>query len=141
MAKNKNTQRIFLICRWMTVCQKVPKSYVLSKSIFDIKKTFKNINLGDYFSVKTLFSSFNFEPLYFLKLSPIFDELTFLVWIFFLSSMLILDQKILLFSTSGCFEIPQPNWYYYLFLCLRNCTMQSFKKYIRLWRFLKLSPL
>ena len=36
---------------------------------------FKNINLGDHFLLKTLFSSFNF---YFLKLRHIFEELTFI---------------------------------------------------------------
>ena len=41
---------------------------VLSKSIFDVKNqqnffkkiSFKNINLGDHFLVKTFFSNFNF---------------------------------------------------------------------------------
>ena len=51
--------------------------------IFDIKKAFKNINLGDYFLVKTLYSIVNFEPLYFLKLCPIFDKLIFIARFFF----------------------------------------------------------
>ena len=61
---------------------------ILSKSIFDVKinqifakkKLFNNVNFGDHF-VKTFFPDSIFEPLYFLKLCPIFDELTFLVGI------------------------------------------------------------
>ena len=62
----------------------------LSKSIFNVKNQLsffqkknlsKNIYLGDHSLVKTYFSKFNFEPLFFLNLRPIFDELTFLVGI------------------------------------------------------------
>ena len=66
---------------------------LLSKSIFDVKdlpnfykKYFpfnKNINLGDHFLVKTFFLDSIFEPLYFLKLCPILDDLIFLVGFFF----------------------------------------------------------
>ena len=64
----------------MTIHLKVRK-IVLSQSIFDIKnqlffyqkKSFKNINLGDHFFLNSIF-----EPLYSLKLRPIFDKLTFL---------------------------------------------------------------
>ena len=72
----------------MTVCQKVPKSYFqsqfwMSKIIRIFKKKLsKNINLGDHYLLKTFFSKLNFEPLYFLKLRPIFDRLSLLVGIF-----------------------------------------------------------
>ena len=63
---------------------------VPSKSIFDVKNqliffkkiSFKNINLGDQFLVKTFFLDSIFEPLYLLKLCPTFDKLTFLLGIF-----------------------------------------------------------
>ena len=83
--------------------QNVPKLYFWSQ--FCMSKTnrfflFKNINLGDHFLVKTLFSRFNFQPLYFLKLCPIFDELTFPCRIL-LKKVSLVDPwpKILLFRT------------------------------------------
>ena len=64
------------------VHQKVPKSYFqgqfsMSKinGIFSKKKSFKNIHLGDHFLKKHFFQTSIFEPLYFLKACPIFDEL------------------------------------------------------------------
>ena len=57
--------------------------------------TFKNINLGDRFLLKTFFLDSIFEPPYFLKLCPIFDELSFLVGFSFFFPW----TKILLFRT------------------------------------------
>ena len=54
-----------------------------------------------------------FEPLYFLKLRPIFDRLSLLVGTFykkFLGGMLILGQKPY-FLVPTIFKIPQPNWH------------------------------
>ena len=74
----------------------------------------KNKNIQEYQFRRQLFSNFskfNFEPLYFLKLFPIFDKLTLLVGIFeriFLGGMLILDQKPYLLGPT-IFEISQPN--------------------------------
>ena len=72
----------------MTVCQKVPKSYFQSQfwmsknnRIFSKKNLPKNINLGDLYLSKTFFNSI-FEPIYFLKLRPIFDKLSLLEGIF-----------------------------------------------------------
>ena len=63
------------------VRQKVPKLYFQSQfsmskidGIFSKKKSFKNINLGDNFKKKLFFLTPIFEPLYFLKSCPIFDE-------------------------------------------------------------------
>ena len=93
---------------------------VLSKSIFGVKnqpnffkkkKSSKYINLGDPFLLKTFFLDSIFEPLYFVKLHSIFDELTFLVGLFmnfFLGSMLILGQKTY-FLGPTISKIPQPN--------------------------------
>ena len=54
---------------------------ILSKSIFDVKN--QSINLRDHYLVKTsFFLNSTFEPLYLLKLSPIFDKPTFLIGIF-----------------------------------------------------------
>ena len=57
---------------------------VPSKSIFNVKnrsnffkKKLSKINLGDHL-VKTFFLNSIFEPLYFLKLRPIFDKLALL---------------------------------------------------------------
>ena len=56
--------------------QKLPKSYFQSQ--FLCQKPFffgfKNINLGDHFFIYCFLTSI-FEPLYFLKSCPIFDEL------------------------------------------------------------------
>ena len=54
---------------------------VISKSILDVKNQsyfFLKIlsNLGHHYLVKTFLSKLDFEPLYFLKLRPIFDKLT-----------------------------------------------------------------
>ena len=77
------------ILRVMTVCQKVPKSYFQSQFwISKINRTFskkilsKNINLGDHYLLIFFFLNSIFEPLYFLKLCPIFDRLSLLVGIF-----------------------------------------------------------
>jgi len=43
--------------------------------IFSEIISYKNINLGDHFLYKIFFLTSIFEPLYFLKLCPIFDEL------------------------------------------------------------------
>jgi hypothetical protein len=61
------------------------------KSIeFFQKKISKNINLGDRFLVKTyFFLNSIFESLYFLKLRPIFEELTFLIGFFFQCSLVV----------------------------------------------------
>ena len=76
---------------WITVVKKVPKLYFQSQfsmskinRIFQKKNSFKNINSEEHFLLKTFFLNHFFldsifEPLYFLKLCPIFDELTFLV--------------------------------------------------------------
>ena len=91
--KNKHTQMeviVFLQIHLMTVHQKVPKSYFqcqfrMSKISPIFSKTFlsKNINLGHHYLLKTLFFLNSiFEPLYFLKLRPIFDKLSLLVGIF-----------------------------------------------------------
>ena len=53
-----------------------------STDFFQKKNSSKNINLGDHLLLKTFFSRLNFESLNFLKLCPIFDELTFPVGIF-----------------------------------------------------------
>ena len=61
---------------------------VLSKSIFTVKNqrnflniifSFKNVNLGDLLFEKNII----FEPVYFLKLFPLFDKLTFINGFFF----------------------------------------------------------
>ena len=84
---------------------------VLSKSIFNVtnqlnffkKKSFKNINLGDHFLVKIFDLDSIFEPLYFLKLCSIFDELTFLLDFFSLTlgqkSYFLGPTKLMLMST------------------------------------------
>ena len=57
-----------------------------------------------------------FEPLYFLKLCPILDELKFL------GIMLNLGQKSY-FLRPTIFKIPQPNWYCYTktdFICIEK---------------------
>ena len=74
----------------MTVRQKVPKSYFQSQfwmskinRIFSKKILSQNINLGDHYLLKTfIFQNSTFEPLYFLRLRPIFDRLSLLVGIF-----------------------------------------------------------
>ena len=87
MPKSQHAQRIFFLKQSYNelymVHQKVPKLYFqrqFSMSKIDgasSKKTsFKNINLGDQFFVKNIFFLTSiFEPLYFLKSCPIFDEL------------------------------------------------------------------
>ena len=70
------------------VCQKVPKSYILSKLIFYVKidGIFLNFFFIDEYQfrrplfVKNFFLTPIFEPLYFLKSCPIFDELAFPVF-------------------------------------------------------------
>ena len=100
-------------------CQKEPKSYFQSQfwmtknnRIFSKKFDYsKNINLGDHYLLKLFFLNSIFEPLYFLKLRPIFDRLSLLVGIFkrfFLGGMLILCQKPY-FLGPTIFKIPQPN--------------------------------
>jgi hypothetical protein len=94
----------------MTVCQKVPKSYFQSQlsmskidRMFQIFFSFKNINIKHYFLASI------FEPLYFLKSFPIFDELSFIdgiSYLYFPLSMLILGQKSC-FLGPTIFEIPQ----------------------------------
>ena len=71
----------------MKVRQKVPKLYFQSQ--FKMlnnnhlkKKLSKKINLGDHYLLKTFFLNSIFEPLYFLKLRPIFDKLSLLIGIF-----------------------------------------------------------
>ena len=44
------------------------------QGIFSKKKSFKNINLGNHFFLKTFFLTLIFEPLYFLKSCLIFDK-------------------------------------------------------------------
>ena len=77
---------------------------VLSKSIFDVKNQLNffekdfHLRISIYetnFKKKHFFLDSIFEPLYFLKLCPIFDELTFLVGFFFLGPTI--------------FKIPQSN--------------------------------
>ena len=98
--------------------QKVPKLYFQSQfSMSKINWIFssKNINLGDHFLLKTFFLDSIFEPLYFLELCPIFDELTFLVGIFksfFVVPMLIFGQKSDFFGPT-VLKISQPNCIYY----------------------------
>ena len=91
----KLSNQTILLASPMPVCTFVEEplalsaKIVFSKSIFDVKnqsnfrkkKLSKNINLGDCFLV-FFFLNLIFEPLYFLKLRPIFDELTFLAIIF-----------------------------------------------------------
>merc|ERR1712051_874940 len=70
-------------------CQKLIK-------FFQKKILSKNINLGDHYLSKTFFLNSIFEPLYFLKLCPIFDRLSLFIGIFkrfFLDVMLIFGQK------------------------------------------------
>ena len=74
----------------MTGRQKEPKLYFQSQfwmskinRIFSKKNLSKNINLGDhYIYQKTFFLNLIFEPLYSLKLRPIFDRLSLLIGIF-----------------------------------------------------------
>ena len=76
-----------------------------------INPVFTKKNLGDHFLERTFFLNLIFEPLYFLKLRPIFDELIFLVGFFFfkfLGGMLILGQKTYLLGPN-ILKIPQPN--------------------------------
>ena len=80
--------RCILRIRGAPVCQKVPKSYFQSQfsmskidGIFQKKKKFKNINLGDHFLKKLFFLTPIFEPLYFLESCPIFDELVLPVFL------------------------------------------------------------
>ena len=62
----------------------IQSQFSMSKinQFFSKKIWFKNINLGEHFLVKTFFLDLIFEPLYFLKLRPIFDKLSLLVGIF-----------------------------------------------------------
>ena len=60
--KSLHTQTKGQFLRWITVCQKVPKSYFRSQfwmskinRIFSKKKLSKNINLGDHYLLKTFF--------------------------------------------------------------------------------------
>ena len=69
--------------RVMTVRQKVPKLYFQSQfwmskinRIFSKKKLSKNTNLGDHYLLNFFFLNSIFEPLYFLKLRPIFGWLS-----------------------------------------------------------------
>ena len=83
----------------MTFRQKVPKSFFQGrfwKSKIDIYIfSFKNINLGDHFLLKHYFLASIFEPLYFLKSCPIFDEPSFINGYFlnFPLCMLLLGPK------------------------------------------------
>ena len=86
MAKNQDLKKF---CWWMTVHQKVPKSYYQSRfSWSNINKkiiffSFKNTNLGDHFLLGThYFLASIFELRYFLKLCPIFEKLAFIDRIF-----------------------------------------------------------
>ena len=88
------------------LCQK-------STEFFQKKISSKNINLGDHFLLKTFFIDSIFEPLYFLKLGPIFVGPTLcqstkysnFIWL-----LLIFEQK-------PCFlgpikrETPWRNWH------------------------------
>ena len=65
--------------RVMTVCQKVPKLYFQSQFwmskinwIFSKKNSSKNINLGDYYLLKTFFSKLNFWTTLLSKITPNF---------------------------------------------------------------------
>ena len=70
-------------------------------------------------------SSFIFLPFYFLKSSPIFDELSLINRIKTDPlSMLVIGQKSC-FLGSTIFEIPQPNWYY-----VPKYTKISIQKYM-----------
>ena len=76
--------------RVMTVCQKVPKLYFQSQfrmsknnCIFSKKKITKEYQFRRPLFIKNFFFLNSiFEPLYFLKLRPIFDRLSLLVGIF-----------------------------------------------------------
>ena len=101
----------------MTVRQKVPKSYFQSQfwiskinQIFSKNKFIQEYQFRRPLFIKNFFFSI-FEPLYFLKLRPIFDGLTFLagsLFHFFLGGMLILGQKSYFFGPT-ILKIPQPN--------------------------------
>ena len=84
-----------------------------------------NINLGDHYSLKKLFFlNWIFEPLYFLKLRPILDSLSF-----FLGGILILGQKSYYLGPT-IFKIPQPNRHYY---ATYRQWMSSLMPFFPLW--------
>ena len=106
--------------QWITIRQKVPKSYF--QSWFSMSKidgiiliffSLMNINLGDHFFLKTFFSNFNFWTILFSKIMPNFwwtviPRIHKIQW--FPLSMLIFGQKSC-FLGPTIFEIPQPNWH------------------------------
>ena len=127
-------------------CQKVPKSYVQSEfsvskinGIFSKKKSFKNINLGDHFLKKTFFSNSNFWTTLFSKTMPNVWQTGISHRIFFNKipfSTLILGQKSCILDPT-IFKIPQPNWYYWIWLCSHQYRTFSLKSLIILLIFLK----
>ena len=92
LTKNQHTKRNFLFKNCLMKyalskkCQNCTfiVNFLLSKinRFFSKKNSFQNINSGGHFLVKTLFLDWIFEPLFFLKLGPFFDELTLPVGIF-----------------------------------------------------------
>ena len=57
--------------------------YLLQEKFFQKKILSQNINLEDHYLLKNLFFLNSiFEPLYFLKLRPIFERLSLLIGIF-----------------------------------------------------------
>ena len=103
MAKNQHTQRKLLyFMNTMNYGSSKSAKIVLTKSIFNVKNqpiffqkkiSFENINLGDHFLLKTLFSSFNLWTTLFTKIMPNFWRTVIHQRVFFPSSMLILGQK------------------------------------------------
>ena len=76
--RSKSSKKTILFCKYNEL-QFIKKwKIVLSKLIFYVKINdfFFIFNLGDHFLLKHSFMTSIFEPLYFLKSSPFFDELT-----------------------------------------------------------------
>ena len=71
--------KLLYFVNWHSVRASKRAKIVLSKSIFDVKnqlnffkkKSIKNINLGDYFLVKTFFSRLNFWRLHAMSIHKI----------------------------------------------------------------------
>ena len=114
--------KLLYFVNWHSARASKSAKIVLSKAIFYVKnqpnffkKKFssKNINLGDHFLLETFFLDLIFEPLYFLKLGPIFVGPT--LWQFKKYSNFI--WLLLIFVQKSCFlgpikqETPWRHWH------------------------------
>ena len=79
--EKKSVNELWLVKKCQNRTYKVNFRCQKSTEFFQ-KISSKNIILGDHFLVKLYFRNSIFQQLYFLKLCPIFDELTFPIGIF-----------------------------------------------------------